>query len=163
MKALPGKVIVRFVANVKRAVLLPERSEPLPIEAEVVNDSAGEWAEGQRVIVSRMAGEDWGDGVATVERAAVLLLRHEGKLRPVSGCVVVAIAPPDKSIIALPQETMVGVKNYGAVVLLSDGDWSFSEGDTIWFDAASAQQIKLNGINRLLVREQQIYAFAAAA
>ena len=164
MKATSGKVIVRFFAPPPREVLLPQGSEPYPIEAEIVDDHTETFNPGQRVIVSRMGGLDWGEGtlLATVEPEHVLFVRRQGKVVPAPNYLVVENTRLS-GLISTPQNTVNDITNRGVVQNMGDGRWDFDIGAVVFYEPFSAVQVRINSKDLHLVRADDIYAFEEAA
>lgn len=164
MKAIKGKIIVRFLSEPKREVLLPEGSDPVPIEAIIVSDATGAFATGQRVIVSRMGGTSWGkdNPTATIEPKDVLFVRFQGKAFPAPGMVLVhnqKLGSP----LELPQDTVNDMTRRGNVVLCGDKVEDLLTGTVVHYEPHNAVQVRMNGRMLHLVPVSRIYAMEEAA
>jgi len=164
MKAPLGKIIVRFFPETDRKILLPAGSDPVPIEAEIIDDSTSTFNQGQRVIVSRMGGTDWGNGtmLATIEPRHVLFIRHAGSVIPAPNLLLVENRK-QKSFIVAPEATVNDITKAGVVKKLGDGDWDFQVGDVVHYEPHAATPIRINGTELHLVRAELVYAFEEAA
>lgn len=161
MKAPRGKAIVRFAPRPKRDVLLPERSEPESIEAEMVDDSGGEFVQGERVVVSRMDGTYWDDTrqLCTISRDAIRFVRRNGKLHPARGYVLVTLEKKEQSWLPTPEDEVHSLADFGVVLMVGADVPDVEVGHTVYFAPASAQRVRINGTERLLLRAEQLYAF----
>jgi len=172
MKAPRGKVIVKFFQYRRTGtIIIPDAHQPQSVECEVISDSAEEW-DGEKAIASLMDGtyfEVDGDEYCVLKRKSILMffVEQHGKIQTVRPATRGVIIEDRGRVEKVGQMFMPENDNRfpgeGRVLAVGPGEWSFSEGDVVYFDRSKAVVIAIDGKRALFIFEPHIYAMERMA
>lgn len=172
MKAPRGKVIVKFFQYRRTGtIIIPDAHQPQSVECTVICDSGNEW-EGLTAIASLTDGiyfnlED--EEYCVLKRTSILMffVEQHGKIQTVRpatrGVIIEDRGRVEKVGQMFMPENDSRFPGEGRVLAVGPGDWSFSEGDVVYFDRSKAVVIAIDGQKALFIFEPHIYAMERMA